>query len=176
MRYIKFVIIALLICPAIFFSKVEASDYELKYLKDLKSITISNISLECDHPEELRLSREKIKSAIELKLRICGLDIKPSTDLDTAFIDVKIMTIEKSSASAAYVCIEIKEFAELERTYLWNLAPIWSKECLFLYGNKTSLGDAIVNTIKEMMDEFSNSYLKANPRQFISTPSLQSQT
>ncbi len=143
--------------------------FEVEEIKGMKNIKSVHVCLNGCKLEDFGLTIDGIKTAVELKLRLCGLNLcqKEAYVKDAAYVTVSILPVNTNTASAICLKITIEEFAVLSRTDLISFSTVWKSEIIYLCGNKTKLGSAIMCSINEMMDEFSNLYLEANPRKFI---------
>lgn len=108
-----------------------------------------------------------------MKFRQCGIDVfnrrEDSSRMDGADILIDFKSLELNSLSGViYVNLKIYETAKIERINCYASGTTWEKWAMLTYSKNSESEKEIMGLINDWMDEFSNLYLAANPRKFIS--------
>jgi len=163
-----------------FFSYYASADswrnVELMYLKGLSSIAVgesASFHYWGSDAKKLGVPERKIKNLIEAKFRQCGIDVfdrrEDFSRIDGADILIKFKSLELNSLSGVmYVNLRIYETANIERNNRYASGTTWERWAMLTYGKNSESEKNIISLINDWMDEFSNLYLAANPRKFIS--------
>lgn len=144
-------------------------DIQAKYLKGIKWLRVSIESLGVE-ATKIGLTRERLKTITELRLRREGIIIK--TEKDISVIDesrgnipivVPILYVNANVGDRAYsIDLEIQEAVRLERDpSIICLATTWVTGIMGTHGKKQEL---IITALSELLDDFLNDYYKANPK------------
>jgi len=149
---------------------------ELMHLKGLSSIAIgegASFQFWGSTAEKLGVPQQKIKNLIEVKFRQCGIDVfdrsENSSRNDGADISIDFKSVELNSLSGViYLNLRIYETANIKRNNLYASGRTWERWAMLTYSKNSELEKEIMSLINNWMDEFSNLYLAANPRKFIS--------
>lgn len=130
----------------------------------LKGLHGVGVSVEWIKPEvEKRgLKAEALQTAIELRLRQHG--IKVNEDGPRLYINVSTLLVDDHHCASIHVSVEFHERAILARRPKINTGvTTWQKGIIGFFGfNK--LRD-VRESVLELVDEFINDYLAANPKQ-----------
>lgn len=165
----------------LFFSVFAGADVwrevELMHLKGLSSIAVgdkASFQFWGSTAEKLGVPERKIKDLIELKFRQCGIDVfdrrENSSRKDGADLSMDFKSIELNSLTGIiYLNFRIYETANIKRNDLYASGIAWERWAMLPYGKNSDSEKEIMCLIDDWMNEFSNLYLAANPRKFIST-------
>jgi hypothetical protein len=113
-----------------------------------------------DLPEaaaKLGLTKDAIQTDVELKLRLAGMRIDPTT---REYLDVEVNVVD--SGRAASIDVELYQPVTLVRepSILLAGAPTWSTGSLRM----NSSAQGIRDSIKDKADAFLNAWLSVNPK------------
>jgi len=117
---------------------------------------------------KIRLTRERLKTVTELKLRKEGMDIRELSDiLDTPVVYVNVNVLRE----AFNISLCIMERVEIQRISFSKFcnATTWSRGTTGMHGNDPEF---IVSALSGLLDEFLNDYYKANPKKEVNHGNL----
>lgn len=147
-------------CAAVATAATKMDVYSLKGLKDV-TVTIEAIP----GGDQWGLSQSQLQVDVELRLRKAGIRVVSSSELSasTATVYVRV-SISPSNISEARRCydmgIELMQNVALVRDpSIFTVATTWSTP-----GGGFSNPDHIRSRLGDMVDEFINDYLTANPK------------
>ena len=172
MKKIKWIIlitvaVLLLVSPCV--NSEFVSDYK-ETLRGIKSIKVGILGSIKPEAEKFGLTKDKIQTDVELRLRMAGISVissgEPFTTSEPAYLFVSIsMSCNQFEYFAYGVMVSVAEKVNLERNpNLSCLGNTW-----WLQGIGGSSGKEIErvvrNSVKDLVDEFLNDYLAVNPKQ-----------
>lgn len=125
--------------------------------------------------EKFGISAKKMKEYVEMRLRLCGIRVAPnhitydaacSTWIINPYIVINLLYV-CGSMTSAHLNIELLECANLKRNESCIYGKQLTNSMIFQYGDNYQLGKAIMGSLEDFMNTFTNLYLEANPREFI---------
>lgn len=165
-KIIFILIISLFIHPLIGYSQREP----------LKGIQGIYVSIEQLHPDakELGITRESLKTEVELKLRLAGIRIDNSREellklATTATpylyvnLNIKNSTVGGVNIYTYNISISLIDKVYIARNSMYILATTWSRGVLGISTKDNGLRH-IREGLKKLLDRFLNDYLAVNPK------------
>lgn len=165
------VLLSVFLAFLIFSSFVHSGDKdELDSLRGLKGIYVLIENLPPDIEEKGGLTKDQIRTDIELKLRLAGIKVIPKEDRfgipGWPFLYVNIDARRNLPGLIIYsVSISLEQQVNLSRDPKIRInATTWSSES---HGSAGEAGMVswIRNSIKDHVDRFINDYLSVNPKE-----------
>jgi hypothetical protein len=126
--------------------------------------------------EKFSLYEEQIKSDVELKLRLAGINVIPEGDIANItgtpmlniFIFGKIYDPEvnkRLDISVIFIGVELTQRTYLQRNpNIKVLATTWSTSVIS-FGQTGTMSNRVRNVVKDKIDTFINAYLSVNPKE-----------
>jgi hypothetical protein len=148
---------------------------ESRKLKGLGPIGIVIERLSPDIEKKGLLTTNQLETNVELRLRKTGInvipratfvnlllsengEIKPYLHLEVETLEVK----ELNGLHCISIILELVDSVTIERGRQSDVLPIWSRKS-FLYAGENRLR-TVLDIVGDLVDEFCNQYLMANPR------------
>jgi len=172
-KIIFILIISLFIYPLISYSQAGLELIEEKITTQrgaLKGIQGFHVSIENLPPvaKELGITKELLKTEVELKLRLAGIKIysheeyvKNLVGISSLYVNLNIVG-NNEGAYVFNIYIALRELAYIQRTNKPSLATIWE----YGYAGFTpkASNSFIREELKRGLDTFLNDYLAVNPK------------
>lgn len=99
---------------------------------------------------------------MDMRLQLCGVDLRfGQKNSAMFFIDVSKVD------GAAHVSVTLVEGARSDRNGRFLTGCLWECNYTYAFRDESQLEKRIMDDLKDMMDQFSNDYLEANPREFV---------
>lgn len=140
------------------FHNLQETRYLLGSLGEtLEGISVIDVVIEefNERVEEIGLTKNRLRTVTELRLRREGIKISRNVD---PYMKVNVNVV----GNAFNVSIEIKEAVKLIRIKnAITVATIYRKSVTGTYGDRS---DNIISGLSIVLDEFLNDYYKANPK------------
>jgi hypothetical protein len=167
----KIVIIALLLAFCVFglsvFSAISET-YQKDVLRGLKGLAVVVEDINPD-VEKYGLGKNQIKTDIELKLRMAGIEVQTeeknlkSLGSPFLYIEVGVMKIESMPVYVVTTEVSLGEWVRPERdSTIKALAKTWETGSLGFVGEKELR--LVRESIGDSVNKFLNDYLAANPK------------
>jgi hypothetical protein len=134
-------------------------------LKDIKSFRVF-VYLD---GEENALSKEDLKTKVELNLRRNGIKIDNKNGEKT--ISVSVSCAKGQSTNAYSIMIQVVDvlYHRHQNKFVRLIAPIWS-DGTFGYAGRQVIRGAVMNAVVDLVESFSNTYLSQNSDTVVSPP------
>jgi len=170
-KIIFILIISLFIHPLTSYSEAELELTEEHIRREpLKGIQGISVLIESLRPvaKELGITRESLKTEVELKLRSAGIKIPRSEEKDSPFgtLYVNVNIIRDKNIYAFKIDIELHEIVYIKRINKRKLirtpVRIWDYGYVGLFHKDNS--SFIREELKRGLDRFLNDYLAVNPK------------
>jgi len=166
----RLLLILLLFAPAAAFLSISPFAFgRYDALKGLKGVEVVIESL--SKGEEITgLTKDRIKTVVELELRKSRIKIfsnKESLKIKGSpflYINANIQELDNNVGYVSSITLSIREFSSLERNPKIKVyADTWKNGLLLIVPRKGA-SKSIVNAVRRLLDQFSNDYMKANPK------------
>lgn len=156
-RIILFLVLSLLLCESSFLC--EACE-DLKNIGNKFEVIIEDFAKK-DDVKTIGLTKEKLRTVAELRLRKEGMTIVDKASLEIPIVYVNVIVI--GQAPAYHINLIICEWVELKRLPFTKgvMAALWARG-VRAYGENS---EEIVSNLNILFDEFFNDYYKANPKE-----------
>ncbi len=128
-------------------------------LTGLKSVGISIQNPDKD-AEDDGLTEEAIQRTVELRLRSAGITLRQT---DSPILTVIPRCLKSRDLPTYSVSFRVELIADAEYRFKPIRVPIWSRQTTGIYGSQR-LREA-TQVVADLIDEFANEFLKANPKQ-----------
>ena len=154
-------LLGILMALTLLSGRVAASDAQT-----LKGVTAFQVVIEDLKPEAAKygLPESLLKTDVELKLRLAGLKIDPSS-VDYLYVRVNILDPNDSSLWVFNIDVQFVQPVYLSRDLsIQPLATTWNSEAVGSVGRELA-AQRIRQAVKDHIDEFINAYLSVNPKQ-----------
>lgn len=142
-----------------------ATDDEIESLRGLKGFYVQALELSANL-EGIGLTRERIQTDVELKLRLAGVKVVSKEEwLKMAGFPSLYIIVSAAGAETfgVIVRLELKQVATLQRNPKIEIFPVtWSKWIIGV-GSKNHV-TTIRDQVKNLTDFFINDYLSVNPK------------
>ena len=136
----------------------------------LEGLGAVNVVIEYLDDETQRLvSRDQIQTDVELNLRRNGIGVGGSVFDPYVYVNIDAMedrtTSGRSLGFSVITRVEIREIVLLRRDEpKRRTATIWRSAFISTFANRSSATQGTRQEVRDLVDEFSNDYLAANPR------------
>jgi hypothetical protein len=111
--------------------------------------------------EEDIISKEELKTKVELSLRRNGIKIDQKTGEKQIWVTVSCIKRDITTAYSANIEIIDVLYHRNENQFVKLIAPIW-RQGTFGYAGRQVIRSAIIETTVDLVDLFSNAYLSQN--------------
>ena len=155
-RIILFLVLSLLLCESSFLCE----GYEdLKNIGSKFEVIIEELARK-DDVKTIGLTKERLRTVAELRLRKEGMTIVDKASLEIPIVYVSVIVVGLAYDINFLIC----EWAELRRLPFTKgiLATIWAEGATGTHGDDS---EEIVSGLNTLFDEFFNEYYKANPKE-----------
>ncbi|MFH1374735.1 MAG: hypothetical protein ABII79_13170 [bacterium] len=146
--------------------QVLGKDYQREALRGIQSVKVFITTSGEDHTLE-----SQIKTGVELKLRLAGIDVVPEEDTvrrTQSFLDVLITwtKLDDDHHLIFSVDLELMTFAHLphDTSCALHNVIIWNNSYFAITPSKRKFRQDARLQAKDLTDQFINDYLAANPK------------
>jgi len=176
-KTIFILIISLFIHPL--YSQVELTEEHIQMrrepLKGIQGIYVLIEFLPAD-AKQLGITKESLKTKVELKLRLAGIRILSSEEhlkssetvspSSILYVNLNIVSVTSRDTNiyASDISIELQEKATIKRNKLVDRVTVWKESTLGVYNTKEGTLKGIKESLKKNTDIFLNDYLAVNPK------------
>ena len=175
-KIIFILIISLFIHPLISYSQEGPTEEWIKTRREkLKGIEGVYVLIESLPPvtKELGITKELVKTEVELKLRLAGIRIDSREELlkvattATTYLYVNLNTISYTVGGvniyAFNISISLSDKVHIARNSMYTLAETW-RDGILMISTKDNGLRKIREGLKRLLDTFLNDYLAVNPK------------
>jgi hypothetical protein len=165
--YTAFITLFLFSAPIAHADEVE--EFQRKSLRGLKNISVGPVHVPAELEQNGLLTSDEVHTDVELKLRLAGIQVVDLKDFNSSSSSASILNISVNVFSSSdgiwpiSVNVGVMQPVLLERDRsILSYGETWGK---FRLGRleKSKIRN-VRETIKDMVDQFINSYLAANPK------------
>jgi len=148
-----------LFCVASVSGQSHPREYERNALMGINAVkvVIEDLSSDAVH---LGLSRDRLRTLTELRLRQSGISMSPDA---LPYVYVRVNLLKTKGGYAAHVNVRVNAPVQLVHSSKMALATIWSEGSIHK-GPASSCKQQVEDAVGEELDLFANDYLAANPR------------
>lgn len=151
------------------------NEYTRRSLKGLKGVYVLPVTLggEVEELKKVGLSTETIRTDVELKLRMAGINVISKKEdlyktsgmpqLSVSIVDAVTVSIPPKTGIAFHIDVTLSQSAFLTDGQL-TLATTWSQGLIGLGSTDENIVTQIRNFVKDISDRFINAYLSVNPK------------
>lgn len=153
--------LVLSLCPALLGDHATAaSESEIKSLRGVDAMDVIVENIDKDPPAGL--TEQQVNTDVELKLRLAGIKVDESA---TPFLHVSMNHLRLESPDEYVYVITIGFNLWVEIPSVWEgMAETWSKGTVGITPGRGA-ADKFRDALGDLLDEFLNDYLTANPRE-----------
>jgi len=176
-KIIFILIISLFIHPLISYSQegLELTEEQKKIIRaPLKGIKGIYVSIERLRPDakELGITKESLKTKVELKLRLAGIKVYSREEwlnsygaISNLYVNLNTIGLERVMGAYAFnISFSLQDMAYITRSSRPKVVITWSESRLGVYNTKKNGLEEINKGFKEVTDIFLNDYLAVNPK------------
>jgi len=145
------------------------AEYVIDKKETLRGIKSMEVVIESLEPDIIRLglTREMLKTDVELKLRLAGIKVVTEKNLDEPYlyVCVNIYSSKNPPVFSFNVSVQFNQLVYLGRDKNISFDGVtWSDGCTGIVGTK-EMSKFIRDAVKLIVDKFLNDYLSVNPIQ-----------
>jgi len=169
-KIIFILIISLFIHPLTSYSQEGPSEKDIQFRREpLKGIQGIYVLIEDLPPnaKEFGITKESLKTEVELKLRLAGIKIPGSEEKDSSFgiLYVTLYIIGEKKIYAFDIDISLQEIIYIKRINQRRLVTTWNLGYLGLFHKDHKDNSPFIREqLKRTLDTFLNDYLAVNPK------------
>jgi len=147
----------------------EVEEFQRKSLKGLKNLSVGYVHMPSELEQNGSLTSDEIRTDVELKLRLAGIQVVDLKDFDSPSSSSSILNVSVNAHSSSLgiwaisVNVGVMQPVMLDRDRsILTYGETWG---LFRLGLlEKSMIRSVRETIKDMVDQFINAYLAVNPK------------
>src|SRR5262245_31936254 len=146
-------------------SEAVASDLDDQNLKGIRAVKvlIGEIGPEA---QKLGLAKSTLTTDVELRLRQVGITVLPSGESGSPVLYVRVLVVMSSGVYAYSLDVQLYDYVTLVRnpTDKQTIAATWNALPGVGMTGSAQASEAIRQNLRDMVDQFVNAYLAANPK------------
>lgn len=116
-----------------------------------------------DDAKALGLTEERIKTAVELRLRSLGISVRSTSQSPYLYVRTNVACSDVAPMCAANIEVSMTLLVALPGRATCD-APIWNTAALVIAGKNTIRDTLIRDYLIQSVDRFANNYLAVHPK------------